>query len=51
MLAQVARTIECRVFDEEYGNDAQEMAVEYAAYEQRSYFFVVLDVLHRRRPA
>lgn len=49
-LAQVARTVECRVFDEEYGNDAREMAQEYAAYEPASYFFVVLDV-RLRRPA
>lgn len=49
-LAQVARTVECRVFDEEYGNDAHEMTREYAPYEEGSYFFVVLDV-RRRRPA
>lgn len=49
-LAQVARTLECRIFDEEYGNDAAEMAAEYGPYERASRFFVVIDV-RRARPA
>lgn len=49
-LAQVARTIECQVFDREFGNDAGEMAEEYRPYERNSVSFVVLDV-RSRRPA
>jgi hypothetical protein len=45
-LADVGRTVEREVFEESFGNDAAVMAGEYAAYECRSLFFVVLD---RRR--
>lgn len=45
-LADVAREIEVRVFEEAFGNDAAVMAAEYGPYESRSLFFVVLD---RRR--
>lgn len=42
-LADLARTVERQVFEESFGNDAATMTAEYAAYEQRSLFFVVLD--------
>jgi hypothetical protein len=45
-LADVARTLECETFLESFGNDADEMAGEYAPYERDSRFLMVLD---RRR--
>ena len=42
-MADVARTLERQIFDEEFGNDADAMAAEYRPYERDSLFFVVLD--------
>jgi hypothetical protein len=47
-LADVGRTLERRVFEESFGNDASVMAAEYGPYEASSLFFVVID---RRRGA
>jgi hypothetical protein len=43
LLADVARTVERKVFEESFGLDAAVMTAEYAAYEQDSLFFLVLD--------
>jgi hypothetical protein len=43
LLADVARTVERRVFEESFEMDAAVMTAEYAAYEQDSLFFLVLD--------
>jgi hypothetical protein len=45
-LADVGRTVEREVFEAAFGNDAEVMGREYAAYESRSLFFVVLDRRH-----
>jgi hypothetical protein len=42
-LADVGRTLERRVFEESFGNDAAVMTAEYGPYEAASLFFVVLD--------
>ena len=42
-LADVGRTLERRVFEESFGNDAAVMAAEYGPYEAASLFFVVID--------
>ncbi|MEV4344090.1 hypothetical protein AB0J83_06385 [Actinoplanes sp. NPDC049596] len=42
-MAAVARTVERQVFEQSFGNDADEMAAEYGPYEQNSLFFLVLD--------
>lgn len=41
--ADLARTLERQVFEEEFGNDAATMVAEYGPYEERSLFFLVLD--------
>jgi hypothetical protein len=43
LLADVARTVERQVFEESFAMDAAVMTAEYAAYEQDSLFFLVLD--------
>lgn len=43
LLADVARTVERQVFEESFALDASVMTAEYAAYEQDSLFFLVLD--------
>jgi N-acyl-L-homoserine lactone synthetase len=43
LMADVARTVERQVYEAAFGNDAATMAAEYAAYEQASLFFLVLD--------
>lgn len=48
--ADLARTLERRVFEEAFGNDAATMAAEYGSYEKESVFFLVLD-RHTGRPA
>lgn len=42
-LADIARGLERQVFDIYFGNDANVMAEEYAAYESRSLFFLLVD--------
>ncbi|MCA2214272.1 hypothetical protein [Jidongwangia harbinensis] len=42
-LADVGRTVERRVFQETFGNDAAVMTDEYRRYEAQSLFFLVLD--------
>ncbi|WP_250031016.1 hypothetical protein [Paractinoplanes maris] len=42
-LADVARTVECAVFDEAFGNTPEVMAAEYGPYEARSLFHLVID--------
>ncbi|MFF5085210.1 hypothetical protein ACFY36_49920 [Actinoplanes sp. NPDC000266] len=42
-MAGVARTVERQVFEQTFGNDADEMAAEYGPYEESSLFFLVLD--------
>ncbi|WP_250005486.1 hypothetical protein [Actinoplanes sp. M2I2] len=42
-LADVARTVECAVFDDAFGNTPEVMAAEYGPYEDRSRFFLVID--------
>ena len=39
----VARTIECEVFEKFFGNNAEEMADEYGPYEPQSIFFLSVD--------
>jgi hypothetical protein len=41
--ANVARTIECTVFDEKFGNNPEEMNQGYGAYESQSIFFLSID--------
>jgi hypothetical protein len=43
LLADVARTVERRVFEETFAMDAATMTDEYAAYEQDSIFFLVIE--------
>jgi hypothetical protein len=43
LLADVARTVERKVFEESFALDAALMTAEYTAYEQDSLFFLVLD--------
>jgi N-acyl-L-homoserine lactone synthetase len=43
LLADVARTVERRVFEESFAMDAAVMTDEYAAYEQDSIFLLVID--------
>jgi hypothetical protein len=43
LLADVARTVERRVFEESFAMDAAVMTDEYAAYEQDSLFFLVIE--------
>ncbi|MEV6843866.1 hypothetical protein [Actinoplanes sp. NPDC051411] len=43
LLADVARTVERRVFEESFAMDAAVMTEEYAAYEQDSMFFLVIE--------
>ncbi|HVB05077.1 MAG TPA: hypothetical protein VNF07_02380 [Acidimicrobiales bacterium] len=45
--AEIARHVEREIFLDAFGNDADQLAVEYGAYESRSVFFVVID--HGRR--
>lgn len=47
--SDVARSLECEVFFEYFGNDAEEMHREYGVYEEHSEFIVVVD--HRRHIA
>ena len=42
-LADVARTVECTVFDDAFGNTAEVMNAEYGPYEGRSTFYLVID--------
>lgn len=42
-LADVGRTVERQVFEEQFGNDVAVMTAEYGPYEQRSVFILVLD--------
>jgi hypothetical protein len=49
-LANVARAVERRVFEETFGNDVAVMTTEYGRYEQQSLFFLVLD-RQENRPA
>ncbi len=39
----VARTIECEVFEQYFGNNAEEMHDEYGKYEDQSIFFLSVD--------
>lgn len=39
----VARSIECEVFEQYFGNDAEEMFEEYGKYEDQSIFFLSVD--------
>jgi hypothetical protein len=41
--ANVARTAECNIFDEKFGNNPQEMHDEYGKYEAQSIFFLRVD--------
>jgi hypothetical protein len=43
LLADLARTVERRVFEESFAMDVDVMTAEYAAYEEASLFFVVID--------
>ncbi len=42
-MANVARTVECRVFESRFGNDEAEMARIYGPYEDASLFFLSVD--------
>lgn len=42
-LANVGRTIECRVFKERFGNTPNEMLREYSPYDSSSRFFIAVD--------
>ncbi|MEU4219970.1 hypothetical protein [Actinoplanes sp. NPDC026623] len=42
-LADIARTVERIVFEESFGLDEAAMVAEYTAYEEQSYFFLILD--------
>lgn len=48
--SDIARSMECSVFQEFFGNDAEVMSEEYARYEESSKFLVIAD-RKRRRPA
>lgn len=50
LLADVARTVERRVFEESFSLDADVMTAEYAAYERDSIFFLVIE-RHTGAPA
>lgn len=41
--ANVARTLECEIFEQYFGNDAQKMKEEYGPYESQSRFFLSVD--------
>lgn len=41
--ADIARTIECQVFDPAFGNDPKKMVKEYGSYEKQSTFMLTLD--------
>lgn len=41
--SDIGRHLECRVFDEEFGNDPAEMTREYQPYEQQSEFLISVD--------
>lgn len=49
-IANVARTVECEVFDAAFGNDAEAMMREYAPYEYASRFLLAVN-LKDRMPA
>lgn len=49
-LSNVARSVERKVFEEAFGNDADQMRSEYSMYEASSAFLLVVD-MHRLRPA
>ncbi|MCY1145398.1 hypothetical protein OWR29_45980 [Actinoplanes sp. Pm04-4] len=42
-LAAVARTVECQVFNDAFGNTPEVMAAEYGPYESSSIFYLVID--------
>lgn len=42
-LADIARTIECQVFEPAFGNDAPDMQEQYGPYEQQSQFRLAVD--------
>lgn len=44
----IGRHVERTIFEASFGNDAQEMAMEYGPYEQASTFFVSIDQLTKR---
>lgn len=46
--SDVGRDIERRVFEERFGNDAEEMQREYGPYEDASRFFIVVDRQQQR---
>jgi hypothetical protein len=48
--SDVARSVECSVFEEFFGNDPVIMTAAYADYERHSMFFLVVD-REERRPA
>lgn len=41
--ADIARQVECEVFDKAFNNDPQEMQEEYGPYESQSIFFLSID--------
>lgn len=41
--ANVARTLECRVFDPKFKNDPEDMKEGYGDYEDQSFFFLAVD--------
>lgn len=41
--SNVARALECQIFDKYFGNDPEEMRQEYAPYEKSSKFFLLID--------
>jgi hypothetical protein len=46
--SDLARSVECGVFNETFGNDSDVMAREYGPYEAHSTFFLVVDRAHER---
>jgi hypothetical protein len=46
--SDIARVVECSVFERFFGNTAECMAEAYAAYEEHSLFLLVIDQLQRR---
>jgi len=48
--ANVARTVECRVFDPKFKNDPEDMKEGYGSYEDQSFFFLAIDT-EGKKPA
>lgn len=46
--SDLARVVECTVFERFFGNTPEQMVDAYAAYEEHSMFFLVVDQLQRR---